>query len=390
MEETNISSDILLRKIRQQLTAEEETIFQLWFCSDKRHELYFERMKTVWLSDENTLSLQSDLPRVIAQFDEYVRHERSHRRKYRIRRFYRYAAVVILLLCVGGGSFLWFRNQPDVEEFIPLAEKILPGSKKAVLVFADGKRIAIDRLPDSTTYDLKGIEIEKQDGLISYKNARQDSDEYHTIEIPRGGEYQVLLSDGTKIWLNAETQLRIPKRFTDKERRVFLSGEAYFDVTKDASRPFIVETDLGCVKVYGTEFNVQRYLDENQLKATLVEGSIGFNSDMVPDLKIKPGYQLCLTEGQSVPEIRKVKVYNEISWKNKQFCFQSKKLSEIMTSLKRWYDVEVVFADPELEDLIFSGTLNRYDEISALLRLFEAGYDIRFVIEDNTIKIMKK
>ena len=192
------------------------------------------------------------------------------------------------------------------------------------------------------------------------------------------------------VWLNSDTELKIPTAFVGDERRVFLSGEAYFAVTKDDRKPFVVETDLGNVKVYGTEFNVKRYPDEKQLKATLVEGVIGFSSDRVAELKLKPGYQLSLAEGSGTPEVKEVKVYNEIAWRNKRFSFENETLEEIARDLERWYNVKIVFTDPALKELVFSGTLSRYGKIDPLLRFFEEGVDVKFSVKDDTIRVMKK
>jgi ferric-dicitrate binding protein FerR (iron transport regulator) len=147
------------------------------------------------------------------------------------------------------------------------------------------------------------------------------------------------------VWLNSDSRLKIPTAFVGNERRVFLSGEAYFDVVKNDRKPFIVETDLGNIKVYGTEFNVKRYSADRQLKATLVEGSIGFSNDQVAELKLQPGYQLSLIEGISEPTVEKVKVYNEIAWKDQRFCFENRTLESIVRDMERWYNVKIVSED---------------------------------------------
>lgn len=390
MDRNFISWDILLRKVNQDLIPEEEELFRKWLAEDEQHRIYFERVRKIWQADESTSSLVSDIPGVKARFDEHIRKEQMLRRKRMIRRVYQYAACCLLLFSVGIG-ILWFsRDKEPIAGEAVIAKTIQPGENKAIILLANGEQIDVESLDDTSRYRREGIEVEREKGTIRYVDQKHVSVEYHTIVIPKGGEYQVELNDGTKVWLNSETQLRIPTAFTGNERRVFLSGEAYFAVTKNRQQPFIVETDLGNVKVYGTEFNVKRYSDEEQLKATLVEGSIGFSSDQIAELKIKPGYQLSLSEGSGKPEVKQVKIYNEIAWKNRQFCFESKTLGEIMTTLQRWYAVKVIFTDPALKELKFSGTLNRYDKIDSLLRLFEAGVDIRFLIENDTIRVVKK
>lgn len=151
-----------------------------------------------------------------------------------------------------------------------------------------------------------------------------------------------------------------------------------------------METNLGEVKVYGTQFNVKFYPEEKEIKATLVEGNIGFKSEEVAELKIKPGYQLRLVEGAKKPEVKLVKIYNEIAWKNKMFCFESERLESIMLKLERWYNVDIIFEDSGLKKFKFSGNLNRYDNIDKILHFFEEVFDVKFAVEENTIKVMRK
>ena len=176
-----------------------------------------------------------------------------------------------------------------------------------------------------------------------------------------------------------------------RERRVILSGEAYFKVAHDTERPFVVETDLGNVRVYGTEFNVKRYMGEKEIKTTLVEGSVGFckKDDKENYIKIKPGFQISYENGGN-PVVQEVKVDNEIAWKSKQFRFERCPLNEIMNDVMRWYNVDISFSDETLKKLYFTGTLNRYAKIETLLRFFEEGCDIKFEIKGRSIVVMKR
>ena len=290
---------------------------------------------------------------------------------------YRYAACLLIILTVGGGMWFFIQHDEPVKVESRVAQGILPGGNKAIILLADGEKVDVEWLADSSRYKLDGIEVTVEEGKIRYMEKSNAKVGYNTIVIPRGGEYQVELSDGTKVWLNAETELRIPTVFVEAERRVFLKGEAYFDVTKNDEQPFIVETDLGEVKVYGTQFNVKFYPEEKEIRTTLIEGNIGFN-------------QLILAEGARRPEVKPVKIYNEIAWKNKMFCFESERLESIMLKLERWYNVDIIFKDPELKDFKFSGNLNRYDNIDKILNFFEEVFDVKFVMEENTIKVMRK
>lgn len=216
MDRNFINWDILLRKVNQDLIPEEEELF-----------------RKIWQADESTSSLVSDIPGVKARFDEHIRKEQMLRRKRMIRRVYQYAACCLLLLSVGIG-ILWFsRDKEPIAGEAVIAKTIQPGENKAIILLANGEQIDVESLDDTSRYRREGIEVEREKGTIRYVDQKHVSVEYHTIVIPKGGEYQVELNDGTKVWLNSETQLRIPTAFAGNERRVFLSGEAYFAVTKN-------------------------------------------------------------------------------------------------------------------------------------------------------------
>ena len=388
MEENPISWEILLKSVRQTLSSEEEAIFQKWLSRDMRHKAYYEKMCRVWLSDDTTCDLYTDIAEMIARFDDYVRNDRKA--KYRkIRKYiYRSASCLLLLLTVGGGVMLLQKEKQETDNRI--TSSIFPGTGKAMILLPNGEKVDIDSLADSLPYRKERFTVEKDSGIIRYSGQQQLHADYHTIVIPRGGEYQVKLSDGTTVWLNSDSRLKIPTSFVGNERKVCLSGEAYFDVVKNDGKPFIVETDWGNIKVYGTEFNVKRYSDEGLLKATLVEGVIGFSNDNMPELKLQPGYRLSLVEGQSEPIVEKVKIYNEIAWKNQRFCFENKTLGTIARDIERWYNVEIIFEDPALKRLEFSGSLSRCGEIKTLLRFFEESADIAFSVDDRTISVKRK
>lgn len=390
MEDNHISWEILLKKVRRTLSSEEEEIFQSWLTRDIRHKDYYERVRRVWSSDETTYTLSTDVAKLISHFDDHVRQERMARQRKLLKRVYRSVACLLLLLSVGGGIVLWRKENREVTTDLRLTHSIYPGKDKAIILLSNGEKVDIDLLSDSLPYQANGFVVEKDSGIIKYSGAQLPEVTYNTIIIPRGGEYQVKLSDGTTVWLNAESKLKIPTSFTGNERRVFLWGEAYFDVVKNDRKPFVVETDLGNIKVYGTEFNVKHYTGDGQLEATLVEGIIGFSNDKITELQLKPGYQLSLAEGELNPKIEQVKIYNEIAWKDKRFCFENKNLETIARDLERWYNVEIVFKDPALKNLEFSGTLSRYGEIKTLLHFFEESANVKFLTDNRVITVTNK
>ena len=231
--------------------------------------------------------------------------------------------------------------------------------------------------------------------ILGYLYFAESEEEIRYAEVisTMGTVVRYELPDHSVVWLNSGSKLRYPTVFQKDNRNVELTGEAYFQVEAEPERPFYVNTPNGLsVYVYGTQFNVRRYVDEEGIRATLVDGSVGFAKNGQKEdeyIKIEPGYQVRYEEGQEVV-VQKVKVYNEIAWKNHQFSFERKPLDEIMKDFMRWYDVNITFEDESLHELYFSATLNRYGNIETLLRFFEAGYDIKFEINGKNIKVKRK
>lgn len=254
-------------------------------------------MCRVWSSDNTTYDLHTDVAEMIVRFDDYVRNKRKVRRRKILRNVYRSVACLLILLTVGGGIMLLKRDKREMETANRIAGSILPGQGKPLFFYRTEKsryrfvkRFFI--LPDSRLYGRKRF----RDNQIYETTASPDrlSHDRYTDRRRISGEAERRDDGMVKFRFAVEN----PDGLCGKRKKSFLSGEAYFDVVKNDRKPFIVETDLGNIKVYGTEFNVKRYSADRQLKATLVEGSIGFSNDHVAELKLQPGYQLSLTEGK--------------------------------------------------------------------------------------------
>ena len=271
---------------------------------------------------------------------------------------------------------------------------IVPGQSKAYLSLYDGTNICLDETMDSLNIKVGTTEIRNRQGTVTFVMNDEFSEEtaYNTLVVPRNGEYHIVLNDGTEVWLNADSYLKFPVYFKGKERRVVLTGEAYFKVAHHDQYPFIVETDLGNVRVYGTEFNVKRYEEEHNIRTTLVNGSVGFclREDKPENyVIIEPGHQISYQVGEKIV-VKKVNISNEIAWRNQLFCFESCTLEEIMKDIARWYDVSISFESEHLKKLYFTCTLDRYGNIEQLLRFFKEVYDIEFKIEGKQITVVEK
>jgi ferric-dicitrate binding protein FerR (iron transport regulator) len=200
---------------------------------------------------------------------------------------------------------------------------------------------------------------------------------YNTVITPRGGEYQLVLSDGTKVWLNAASSIRYPVCFSGKERRVTVVGEAYLEVAKDAAHPFIVTTRQSNIMVLGTSFDVKAYPDEPTDKTSLVEGLVKVSAAGPGDVLLRPGAQVVVDCRRSLT-VGTANLEEALAWKNGLFVFQSECLESITRKLYRWYNIDIVFNDNTLKDIRFTGRLRRYDDMTVLLDMISSTSRVTF------------
>ncbi|HEY0298135.1 MAG TPA: FecR domain-containing protein [Arachidicoccus sp.] len=264
---------------------------------------------------------------------------------------------------------------------------IVPGGNHAVLTLADGKKIILDTASDGLLNKDINIAIMKSgDAVLTYSGTIKNGVmTYNSISTPRGGQYQLMLADGTKVWLNAASGLKYPVAFTGKYREVTLEGEAYFEVMKNKKKPFVVNVNGMKVKVYGTHFNVMAYADEAAIKTTLLEGSVMVNNG-ADSVLIKPGQQAIDKNSNSKMEVRTADIDEELAWTKGEFLFRSISITEIMKQVARWYDADVHF-DGDMSGILFSGGMRRQQSIRELLEILEADQRIKFVIKDRLITV---
>ena len=212
---------------------------------------------------------------------------------------------------------------------------------------------------------------------------------FNTLRTERGGEYAVALSDGTVVYLNAESELRYPVEFVGGERVVWFKGEGYFEVAGDAKRPFRVMAEGVSVTAYGTEFNVNTF-GEREVRTVLVEGSVGVRVDgRGEEVRLRPSELAECDAGSGEVRVREVDAGEYVAWKDGFFVFDDETLEEIMGELARWYDAEVFFVSEEAKALRFTGHLRRYDEIGVILRAIEGAVDVRFAVNGKAISVSR-
>ncbi|RAJ35456.1 FecR family protein [Pedobacter cryoconitis] len=278
-----------------------------------------------------------------------------------------------------------------------LVAKITPGGNKAVLTLANGSKISLTDMKNGEIANQSGTVITKnRDSQLVYQQSAVSSTAtaYNTIETPRGGQFQLILSDGTKVWLNAASSLRYPSVFGQGERKVELIGEAYFEVAKNPTKPFLVSSSKQVVEVLGTHFNVNAYTNEPVVSTTLLEGSVKVISPVANAYKvIKPGQQSLIDSDDADNKGIKVKNIDPdeaVAWKNGYFMFEKEGLASILRKVSRWYDVEIENPQGEkLDKLLFSGTLSKYSDVSKVLRKLELTESIHFKIKGRRIIVMQ-
>jgi transmembrane sensor len=295
------------------------------------------------------------------------------------------AAIIFFLAGVG----YWFVNQkPVIKE--PLVAKttpmIMPGGKKAILTIADGSTISLDNKENGELLQQGNTVIYKKDGLLMYNaNAKPGvavPPMYNTLSTPRGGQYELMLPDGSIVWLNAASQIRFPTSFTGNQREVEIEGEAYFEVAKNKKKPFIVNVDGMRVEVLGTTFNVNAYAEEGNIVTSLLEGSVKVSKGSLKDL-LKPGQQATLNKKKEKIKVARADMDGVIAWKNGLFQFQGADIATIMRQVGRWYDVEVNFAG-KIPVRQFEGKISRQANLTEVLQILELS-NIKCSIEGNKI-----
>ena len=211
--------------------------------------------------------------------------------------------------------------------------------------------------------------------------------EYNTLIIPRGAEYFLVLSDGTEVWLNAESELKYPARFSKEQREVYLKGEAYFRVTPRNRQPFLVHTRGTSVKVLGTAFNVMSYPTSRCVETTLEQGKVEIRAGG-KNVILQPGMQAVFSKAMQTLETKYVNTSHYTSWKDRRMLFEKIRLEDLLEKLGRWYDMDIFYLQPECKEVLLTGNLVRHEKITTILRLLETMGKVRFSIHQKTIIVM--
>ena len=308
--------------------------------------------------------------------------ERRLPKRRTLRRIAQWAAAACVIFAMGAGAFLWMQ----AEEEVPVTVSTNTKSYQAVLILGDGERVTLNDSTRQFITEKAGTRISTEGNTVRYE-AQEESEttEMHTLLIPRGGEFHMELADGTQVWLNSESKLTYPARFTGGTREVAMEGEVCFQVAKNEAQPFIVRTGGMAVKVLGTVFNVDAYPDNGRIATTLVEGKVEIQAGDEKQTLL-PDQQAVLEKGKGI-EVKKVYAEDYISWIGGVFHFTEASLEEIMQKLSRWYNFEFFFANADVKDAHFTLNIRRYENVSDILSKIEKTGRAHFNINGRTVVV---
>lgn len=384
-------AQLIKKYLRNNLSPEEDRELQNWLNDDENNRQLFNKITNEeTLNKEllffNELSLDKARQLVAAKTWEITK-------VVPIKSNTKYWRYVVAAAVIVAGFFAIYqysmKSGSDRESVKITTEKpfITPGGNKATLQLADGSVIVLDSAANGNLTSQGNVKVIKLDGKLTYNSSNNRSEAlYNTINTPRGGQYQLVLADGSQVWLNAASSIRFPVDFTEKVRKVEITGEAYFEIKKDAAKPFIVTIPgKGQVEVLGTHFNINAYDDENTLNTTLIEGSVKFIADNGESVKLKPGQQAQLSSSVSV--LNDADIDKIIAWKTGWFNFDRADITTIMRQVSRWYDVEVVY-EGQVSKKTFSGIVSRSQQIAEVLKIMEKA-GVKFRIEGKKITVLR-
>ena len=363
---------------------------------------YKEVLQALWLEIKAEKSMSADRAK------NMLEHIFSSGKKNRpgTRSSFYWKAAAILLPAVAAATIYWqlaqhrpYTSAPPAKMVAQASQHsvrtILPGSHKAILVLGNGRQLDLTDSAQKQVLKNNGIQVANNTNRLVYNNQAPEDTALHNISYnslitPRGGEYTVVLADGTKVWLNAASSLRYPTRFSGNERKVELTGEAYFEVVHNASRPFVVMVSGVKVTDLGTRFNINAYADEPFMKTTLAQGKLGVekagNGKMIV---LAPGYEVLIDKMQKM-KVVKANLKDALAWKNGLFSFSTESLGSIMRKLSRWYDADVKFDDVKEEELHFTGTVHKYEKIETVLQMLELTNEVKFIVRGKTLEVKRK
>jgi len=385
-------SELIARDMSGNINQDEKQLLQEWLDDSEQNQEHYKKILDSKNFNErnqlyNSINIEQAWIEVSAKLMSPAKNQ-----TWKI--VFKYAAAILIPVLLAITGYWYFNDQAD-EIIHPQMVDIQPGSNNAVLVLANGKSF------DLTNDSLKEV-IEKDGTVIKNNNKElnyssqdlkdQKQTMMNTLIVPRGGEYHVVLSDGTRMFVNSMSKLVFPVKFCGHTREITLvEGEAYFEVTKDKTKPFIVNVKGMNVEVLGTSFDIKAYLDDTYSYTTLVEGKVKLNLNDQPSKIqfLEPNQQAIFNPSSVGMEIQKVDAKQVVQWTNGKYLFTNQTLDEIMKTLSRWYDFEYRYENEALGQIRFEGGLNKYESIEPIINIINKTEKVRVSVKGREVIISK-
>ena len=386
MDYKNEIGHLLQKYFSGTIMPDEQRLLDSWMKEKEEHKQLFERLrKDTRFAEEYGIFREVDTTRAWETF----RVKNGLGRQRRMTTWIKYVAVIALPLLVAG---VWLLYPRGGEQSIPVAQntKIVKREVSPVLEVVGGGKVILEKEKDKMIEAGRCVDVQQSSGMLVYSDSVvSEYADTNVLRIPKGGEFKLQLADGTRVYLNSATDLRYPVAFTGPERRVYLKGEAYFEVAKDVEHPFIVVTDDVQVRVYGTSFNVNT-LGADGVRTVLVEGKVGIRGqDLDREYVLKPNELAFYDRNSRDMKIETVDPDLYTLWRKGIFVFERETLENIMNTLSLWYDMEVFFQSESAKQLHFSGHMKRYEQIEDILHAITDATGVVFTINDRTVCVSR-
>ncbi|UMB52497.1 FecR family protein [Lutibacter sp. A64] len=387
-------AELIYKSVSQTINSTEEKELQVWLKNKSNKDLFEKIIKSDAIEQKILLYKQSNKQAVYNRLSKKIAlNQQKNNKKNKFATVLKYAAILIICLTVG--NFIYQNNFNETVITKNAVKQIKPGYKKATLILSDGSSVDLESTKNTVIASTNTTQIKNTNNILQYNTvdkAPKTKDKttpeevtYNTLYVPTGGMYQIELPDGTNVWINSESSLKYPIKFTGNKRIVELTGEAYFEVTKDNSKEFIVETNSASITVLGTKFNVSSYNTDNYFSSTLVEGKIKLTSliNTKKSIIMLPGERGKIDNGKSSITINNVDSNLYTAWIEGKFYFEKENLDRILTKIGRWYNIDIEFDDPSIKKQTFTGVALKNKPVDYLLKMISETANLKYNINKN-------
>jgi ferric-dicitrate binding protein FerR (iron transport regulator) len=382
----SINFEIIWKSLHTKLTISEQAQLSEWLNENKSHQTYYQKAEAFYTKETHNVASENltDLRKEMEPY--YLKPQRSNKHKW-----IGYSSIAASFLLVALSVLLFVKMDDTLKDDTISAQKVvepIPGGQKAILHIEGEENIILGKGSSTAQIAKNGANsfLNISGKSLTYGVPAEGAVKQHILETPRGGEFKLTLADGTKVWINAASKLTYPSRFSKTERVVTLEGEAYFEVTHDSKRPFIVHSGKQQIKVLGTSFNLTHYPNE-AITSTLVKGQIQIDTKKGSNTILSPGEQATYNQNHESLETKKVNTNHFTAWKDGLFYFNDEPLEEIMKVLSRWYDFDVNYKNGEIKDVRFTGTLKRYESFKEVTNIIQMTGHVNFKLKGNKVII---